>query len=95
MEKNKGAGQTQGPLESTKFLYLGVNRVSDSSEMPAVTALWAPTLEPGQRPSAPAPCWLTSGVCDTTASGSDRVLACTFLGSRAFVPHNQISGEEG
>lgn len=62
--------------------------------MPDISALWAPALEPGQRPSAPAPCWLTSGVCDTTASGSDRDLACTFLGSRALVPHNQISGEE-
>ena len=62
--------------------------------MPDISALWAPALQPGQRPSAPAPCWLISSVCDTTASGSDRDLACTFLGSRALVPHNQISGEE-
>ena len=64
----------------------GLNHVPGSSEMPDVSALWAPAPVPGQRPSAPAPFLLPSRVCDTTDSGSDRDAACPFLGSRALCP---------
>lgn len=64
----------------------GLNHVPGSSEMPDVSALWAPAPVPGQRPSAPAPFLLPSCVCGTTDSGSDRDAACPFHGSRALCP---------